>query len=183
MKEKCTGEGNGNPLQCSCLENPRDGKVWWAAIYGVTKSRTWLKWLSSNSSILLIHYKISINEWEEDKVRIKWTGTDYLNAINNHWFQMDDLQLSLQEKKKKNPFWSWEPHNTSTCLQIWYTFSFPNSHPHLTLQQCFYKHKNARSKKNSTLQWTITNINGKTVFINNNSWSKLFYDWIKPLLY
>ena len=101
MKEKCTGEGNGNPLQCSCLENPRDGKVWWAAIYGVTKSRTWLKWLSSNSSILLIHYKISINEWEEDKVRIKWTGTDYLNAINNHWFQMDDLQLSLQEKKKK----------------------------------------------------------------------------------
>ena len=46
----CIGEGNGNPLQCSCLENPRDGRAWWAAIYGVTQSRTRLKWLSSSSS-------------------------------------------------------------------------------------------------------------------------------------
>ena len=44
------GEGNGNPLQCSCLENPRDGGAWWAAIYGVAQSRTRLKWLSSSSS-------------------------------------------------------------------------------------------------------------------------------------
>ena len=36
----CTGEGNGNPLQCSCLENPRDGGAWWAAVYGVAQSRT-----------------------------------------------------------------------------------------------------------------------------------------------
>ena len=42
------GEGNGNPLQCSCLENPRDGGAWWAAIYGVTQSQTRLKQLSSN---------------------------------------------------------------------------------------------------------------------------------------
>ena len=46
----CTGEGNGNPLQWSCLENPRDGGAWWAAIYGVAQSRTRLKWLSSSSS-------------------------------------------------------------------------------------------------------------------------------------
>ena len=46
----CTGEGNGNPLQCSCLGNPRDGRAWWAAIYGVAQSRTRLKWLSSSSS-------------------------------------------------------------------------------------------------------------------------------------
>jgi len=44
------GEGNGNPLQCSCLENPRDGGAWWAAVYGVTQSRTQLKRLSSSSS-------------------------------------------------------------------------------------------------------------------------------------
>ena len=44
------GEGNGNPLQCSCLENPRDGGACWAAIYGVAKSWTWLKRLSSSSS-------------------------------------------------------------------------------------------------------------------------------------
>ena len=46
-----TGEGNGNPLQCSCLENPRGRGAWWAAVYGVAQSRTWLKWLSSISSI------------------------------------------------------------------------------------------------------------------------------------
>ena len=45
----CIGEGNGNPLQCSCLENPRDGGAWWAAVYGVTQSRTRLKRLSSRS--------------------------------------------------------------------------------------------------------------------------------------
>ena len=45
-----TGEGNGNPLQCSCLENPRDGGAWWAAVYGVAQSRTRLKRLSSSSS-------------------------------------------------------------------------------------------------------------------------------------
>ena len=46
----CTGEGNGKPLQCSCLQNPRDGGAWWAAVYGVTQSRTRLKRLSSSSS-------------------------------------------------------------------------------------------------------------------------------------
>ena len=46
------GEGNGNPLQCSCLENPRDGEAWWAAIYGVAQSRTRLKRLSSSSNML-----------------------------------------------------------------------------------------------------------------------------------
>ena len=42
----CIGEGNGNPLQCSCLENPRDGGIWWTSIYGVTQSRTRPKRLS-----------------------------------------------------------------------------------------------------------------------------------------
>ena len=45
------GEGNGNPLQCSYLENPRDGGAWWAAVYGVAQSRTRLKRLSSSSSL------------------------------------------------------------------------------------------------------------------------------------
>ena len=43
----CTGEGNGNPLQYSCLENPRDGGAWWTAVYRAAQSRTWLKRLSS----------------------------------------------------------------------------------------------------------------------------------------
>ena len=47
------GEGNGNPLQCSCLENPRDRGAWWAAVYGVVQGQTGLKWLSSSSSLLM----------------------------------------------------------------------------------------------------------------------------------
>ena len=50
----CIGEGNGNPLQYSCLENPRDGGAWWAAVYGVAQSRTRLKQLSSSSSRRLL---------------------------------------------------------------------------------------------------------------------------------
>ena len=46
----CIGKGNGNPLQYSCLENPRDRGAWWAAVYGVAQSRTRLKRLSSSSS-------------------------------------------------------------------------------------------------------------------------------------
>ena len=45
----CIGEGNGNPLQCSCLENPRNGGAWWAAVYGVAQNQTRLKQLSSSS--------------------------------------------------------------------------------------------------------------------------------------
>ena len=49
----CIGEGNGNPLQCSYLGNPRDGGAWWAAVYGDAQSWTWLKRLSnSNSNVL-----------------------------------------------------------------------------------------------------------------------------------
>ena len=49
----CIGEGNGNPLQCSCLENPRDGRAWWAAVYGVAQSWTRLKRLSSSSRLVI----------------------------------------------------------------------------------------------------------------------------------
>ena len=48
----CIGEGNGNPLQCSCLESPRDGGTWWAAVSGVAQSWTRLKRLSSSSSFI-----------------------------------------------------------------------------------------------------------------------------------
>ena len=49
----CIGEGNGNPFQCSCLQNPRDGGAWWASVYGVAQSRTRLKQLSSSSNNVL----------------------------------------------------------------------------------------------------------------------------------
>ena len=58
----CIGEGNGNPLQCSCVENSRDGGAWWAAVYGVAQSRTQLKRLGGSSidlnNFLINKYKI-----------------------------------------------------------------------------------------------------------------------------
>ena len=53
----CIGEWNGNPLQCSCLENSRDGGAWWTAFYGVIQSWTRLKWLSSSSGSSRDHFK------------------------------------------------------------------------------------------------------------------------------
>ena len=59
----CIGEGNGNPLQCSCLENPRDGGPWGAAVYGVAQSRTRLKRLSSSSILFMMP---GASEWDSD---------------------------------------------------------------------------------------------------------------------
>ena len=52
-------EGNGNPLQCSCLENPRDGGAWWAAVYGIAQSWTRLKQLSSSSRRVVVKSTLS----------------------------------------------------------------------------------------------------------------------------
>ena len=75
----CIGEGNGNPLQCSCLENPRDGGAWWAAIYGVTQSRTPLKQLSSSSCVILDKF---LNNPELKKTDIK--GGNAQNSTELH---------------------------------------------------------------------------------------------------
>ena len=62
----CIGEGNGNLLQCSCLENPKDGEAWWAAVYGVAQSRTRLKRLSSSSSNMV--YIDSYSQNKQNKI-------------------------------------------------------------------------------------------------------------------
>ena len=69
----CIGEGNGNPLQCSCLENPRDGGACWAAVYGVTQSRTQLKQLSSSSSRIIwkiLGVQVTVNAMKRQKTTI-----------------------------------------------------------------------------------------------------------------
>ena len=70
----CTGEGNGSPLQCSCLENPRDSRAWWAAVYGVAQSRTQLKRLSSSSYMdtLSLTNEAIIYHGEKDNLFNKW---------------------------------------------------------------------------------------------------------------
>ena len=73
----CIGEGNGNPLQCSCLENPKDGGARWAAICGVAQSRTRLKRLSSSSS-----------SSSRTSLAVQWSKTPYFQCRRsgfNHW--------------------------------------------------------------------------------------------------
>ena len=74
----CIGEGNGNPLQCSCLENPRNGGAWWAAVYGVAQSWTRLKWLSSSSRVT-----ISSVDWTLTEVLIFLDRELYLRILNS----------------------------------------------------------------------------------------------------
>ena len=99
----CIGEGNVNPLQCSCLENPRDGRAWWAAVYGVTQSRTWLTWLSSSCSeqpqcleISVVFWKLSL--WVLDDHNGDWDGAFWCRTL---------LLLGLPSD------W-WRPHGPST---------------------------------------------------------------------
>jgi len=66
----CIGEGNGNPLQCSCLENLRDRGAWWAAIYGVSQIRTRLKWLSSSSNSSLAHQRKTNKQTNKNSAEI-----------------------------------------------------------------------------------------------------------------
>ena len=74
----CIGEGNGNPLQCSCLENPRDGGAWWAAVYGIAQSRTQLKRLSGSSSRVSLHQVVSKSYFEESSTgAITQAGNEY----------------------------------------------------------------------------------------------------------
>ena len=82
----CIGEGNGNPLQCSCLENPRGGGAWWAAVSGVAQSWTRLKWLSSSSSKLLLRADSLEKTLMLGKIegrRSGWQRMRWLDGITN----------------------------------------------------------------------------------------------------
>ena len=85
------GEGNGNPLQCSCLENPRDGGAWWAAVYGVAQSRTQLKRLSSSSSIYL-------QGAMEAEIVYKHLEANYQDAVDCYQYRKRGQTYILQEK-------------------------------------------------------------------------------------
>ena len=85
----CIGEGNGNPLQCSCLENPRDEGDWWAAVYGVAQSWTRLKWLSSS-----IHpHKIPGNREGAGFILQNWLPLDLCKIKLFRWEKQQCLYL------------------------------------------------------------------------------------------
>ena len=80
----CIGEGNGNPLQCSCLENPRDGEAWWAPDYGVAQSRTRLKWLSSSKDKII-----------EIKIPFRWKKMLVAHTAIQKWFYAIITRISV----------------------------------------------------------------------------------------
>ena len=106
----CTGEGNGNPLHCSCLENPRDGGAWWAAVYGVAQSRTRLKRLSSSSS----SGKEPPSQCKRHKRRKfdPWVGRSPGGEHGN------PLQYSCLENPMDRRFW-WATVHRVTKSQTW----------------------------------------------------------------
>ena len=78
----CIGGGNGTPLQCSCLENPRDEGAWWAAVYGVAQSRIRLKWLSSSSWNLWTLFQIDVFKVENKIDDVTKESSLHLNIIH-----------------------------------------------------------------------------------------------------
>ena len=95
----CIREGNGNPLQCSCLENPRDGGASWAAIYGVAQSQTRLKRLSSSSSSSVFTARIFSRDltaarWSRLKIRcLKLWGLLFSDSAVQ-WAENPDSDLA-----------------------------------------------------------------------------------------
>ena len=106
------GEGNGNPLQCSCLENPRDRGAWWAAVYGVAQSRTRLKRLSSSSSSIELSFCMWKRLVAESLVRASESKTIL------HLFCKDVLSLpwSVVKTDKTDESNSWAQYFLNAIL-------------------------------------------------------------------
>ena len=91
-------EGNGNPLQCSCLENPRDGGACWAAVYGVVQSRTWLNWLSSSSSSSFFYWDIiNLHHHVGFKCTAQWPdiSVHHHDMSSHHLSSYKDIRVLL----------------------------------------------------------------------------------------
>ena len=111
----CIGEGNGNPLQCSCLENPRDRGASWAAVYGVTQSWTRLKWLSSSS---YISFNINFQNSRE-KFLVTPPGSSvhgFLQARTLEWVAMPSSRRSFWPRDR-----TWVSCTDGRFFTIWAT--------------------------------------------------------------
>ena len=92
----CIGEGNGNTLQGSCLENPRDGGAWWAAVYGVAQSQTRLKWLSSSSQDVYIQVLILPHFYIINQRHIFLAS---FRLVWDQWYYLPGVDSSAKSKK------------------------------------------------------------------------------------
>ena len=108
----CIGEGNGNPLHCSCLENPRDAGAWWAAIYAVAQSRTWLKQLGSSSSIAVFSKYYDDDDIHNRVLKKQWShGVVISSSFIAH------LTINAPYTEKRN-----EILNICVTISLWKTF-------------------------------------------------------------
>ena len=119
----CIGEGNGNPLQWSCLENPRDGGAWWAAIYGVVQSWTRLKRLSSSSR--------RIKEWTYRDNTVTETKNT-LEGINSRISEAEEQISELEDKmveinsEEQNKV-KWMKRMEDNFRDLWENVKFTNT--------------------------------------------------------
>ena len=114
----CIGEGNGNPLQCSCLENPRGRRAWWADIYGVTQSRTRLKWLSKT---LISCLGLSL-----DSSWATFLGAPFIITIKDFLSQWDTMRWNIPISFQTSfPLIGMTTHLASSHLPF---FHLTNSH-------------------------------------------------------
>ena len=107
----CIGERNGNPLQCSYLENPRDGGAWWAAVYGVAQSWTRLKRLSSSSSRTWKQPRCPLTDERIKKIWCLYTLEYYsaikwktLESILMRWMNLESIIQNEVGQREKNRF-------------------------------------------------------------------------------
>ena len=136
-----TGEGNGNPLQCSCLENPRDGGAWWAAVSGISQSRTRLKRLSSSSSSCPVK-KPKVGYWiMRDHMKTKWPGEELsqsvlVSKLLGMWWGHHELSdftwITLADTT-----WRWEEYPVIPPPQKLSTLQIPDSKTFMEIRLVF----------------------------------------------
>ena len=121
----CIGEGNGNPLQCSCMENPRDRGPWWAAVYRVTQSRTRLKWLSGLAGKDYVLIQVWNCCWEVTvKPETTFPSLPCIKLIPHDWSQLMEWDQSFL-------FYTWQ------CTYV--NLNFPiHSSPSTTTPLCVH---------------------------------------------
>ena len=114
----CLGEGNGNPLQCSCLENPRDGGAWWAAVYGVAQSRTRLEATQQPQQHTFFLKFVSIMVYHRVLNIVPCAMQQDLVAYPFHVQQLNSLHLPIPNSHCIPPLLPWQPHICSPCLWL-----------------------------------------------------------------
>ena len=140
----CIGEGNGNPLQWSCLENPRDGGAWWAAVYGVAQSRTRLKWLSLHGHR---DYHTKWSKSEKDKYNLvleeEMATHSSTLALRIPWTEEPGGVRSLGSQRVGHD-WVTHTHTHTHTHTIWYHLYLKND---LNIKWTYLQSRNRHKKQ------------------------------------